>query len=77
MVGIISQKADNKSEVVPAGICPGHDAIIGTRIPPSLREALPQPASLLNGLALSKKGESLPPLNVGPLSLVKMITVLS
>ena len=73
----MSQKAQMRSLLLPAFYLLGQLAIIGTRMPPFAERCLPQPHSLLNGLALSKKKESLPPLKVGPLSLVKMMMVLS
>ena len=45
-------------------------------MPASVTFPLPHPGSLLNGLALSNHGESAPPLQVGPLSLLKMMIVL-
>ena len=74
-VGGTSQKAQTWSLTAPAATCPGHRAIIGTRMPPSYRSRL-MPR---RGPLLSKKSGSkpLPPSRCGPLSLVKKTMVSS
>lgn len=58
-------------------ILPGHVIMAGTRIPPSCKKHLPHPYAELKGPPLLNQGESLPPLNVGPLSEVNTIKVFS
>ena len=72
-VGVKSWKLLTWSLVVPDFTFAGQRTIIGTRIPPSKTSTF-RPRRLL---AESKNFESDPPLNVGPLSLVKMKMVFS
>ena len=68
-----SQNADTWSEVAPGATWPGQRTISGTRMPPSYSMVF-RPR---NPAVLSKKSESVPPLKVGPLSLVNITTVFS
>ena len=73
----MSQNAQGRSLCEPGLMCPGHEAMSGTRMPPSCSEPFPQPVSDLKGPPLLNHGESVPPLKVGPLSEVKITTVFS
>src|SRR5688572_1166359 len=70
-VGRKSQKAPAYAEVLPAFTLPGHQAIIGSRIPPSYRSLfIPRSEPLL-----LKYSGSFPPSLCGPLSLEKSTNV--